>query len=230
MFLSEIVDEEKPGLLRRAAWLAAELHRLRLVPEELTTAQMFTEEARARCDRLRSRWPETVDLVGPLTAALQEALPFLDPAEPAPIHGDMAAGQFLVAGGRLVLLDFDMFGYTDPAYDAGHFLAQLERRCLLDLTVRACAREWLGAFRDTYLAAMPNVSPRNISFYRGLTLVRKIYTICRRQPVEGPQLAPQLATHARTALEEVRNPVEPQPNELPLHHPMEERAGERRQV
>lgn len=205
-FLSEIVDWRKPNLLRRAARLAAGLHRLRLVPEELTTAKMFVEEARTRCDRLRSRWPETAELIEPLTGALEEALPFLDPAEPSPIHGDLAAGQFLVANDRLVLLDFDMFGYTDPAYDAGHFLAQLERRCLLDLTVRARAREWLGAFRDAYLEAMPGVSPRNISFYRGLTLVRKIYTICRRQPVEGPQLAPQLAEHARAALLEVASP------------------------
>ena len=53
---------------------------------------------------------------------------------------------------------------------------------------------------------MPNVSLRNIAFYRGLTLVRKIYTICRRQPVEGPQLSPQLAERARAALEEVMSP------------------------
>jgi hypothetical protein len=204
-FLSDIVDERKPGLLRRAARLAAGLHRLRLVPDDLTTAHMFVEEARARCDRLRRRWPQTAELIEPLTAALEEALPCLDPADPAPIQGDLAAGQFLWTGTQLVLLDLDMFGYADPAYDAGHFLAQLERRCLLDPTVRPHAREWLAAFRDTYLAAMPEVSPRNVSFYQGLTLVRKIYTICRRQPVEGPQLAPLLAGRARAALEAVRS-------------------------
>ena len=62
---------------------------------------------------------------------------------------------------RLVLLDLDMFGYSDPAYDAGHFLAQLERRCLLDLTVRAHARERLteggieGALADRVLELVP---------------------------------------------------------------------------
>ena len=138
-----------------------------------------------------------------MTAALETVLPCLDPAEPAPIHGDMAAGQFLWTGERLVLLDLDMFGYTDPAYDAGHFLAQLERRCLLDLTVREHAREWHDEFHNAYLVAMPKVSARNVSFYRGLTLINKIYTICRREPEEGPALAPQLATHARAALEAV---------------------------
>ena len=205
-FLSEIVDGRKPELLRQAARLAAGLHRLDLVPEKLTTAQMLVDETRAWCGRLRIRWPQAAPIVAPLMHALQEALPLLEPAEPAPVHGDMAAGQFLWTGERLVLLDLDMFGYTDPAYDAGHFLAQLERRCLVDPAVRANAREWLAAFSDAYLAAMPQVSPRNVWFYRGLTLLRKCYTICRREPVQWPRLVPQFAEHARAALEQVVAP------------------------
>jgi Phosphotransferase enzyme family len=209
LFLSEIVDDRKPGLLQQAAKLAAALHRLPLAPAQLTTPRMMVDETRARCDRLRIRWPLTTQIVEPVMAALQEASTCLDPAHPAPVHGDMAAGQFLWTGEQLVLLDLDMFGYTDPAYDAGHFLAQLERRCLLDPTVRAHARQWLGSFRDAYLAAMPSVSPRNVSFYRGLTLLRKIYTICRREPVEWPKLVPQLAVHAQAALQEM---VFPEPS------------------
>src|SRR5438094_713122 len=96
---------------------------------------MFVAETRGRCDRLRHRWPETAAIIEPLLAAIQDAAALLDPAEPAPVHGDLAAGQFLWTGDRLVLLDLDMFGYADPAYDAGHFLAQLERRCLWDRTL-----------------------------------------------------------------------------------------------
>ena len=199
-FLSEIVDERKPDLLRRAAELAARLHSAPIVPEAPTTAAMMVEEARGRCDRLRERWPETTALVEPLLTMLEEATAVLDPFQPGPVHGDMAAGQFLWTGAHLVLLDFDMFGYMDPAYDAGHFLAQLERRCLLDATLPADSERWLDCFRDAYLAAMPGVSPRNVSFYHGLTLVRKIYTVCRRQPIEGLRLAPLLAAQARAAL------------------------------
>ena len=53
---------------------------------------------------------------------------------------------------------------------------------------------------------MPHVSPRNIAFYRGLTLIRKIYTICRREPAHWPRLVPQFADHARAALQEVPSP------------------------
>jgi len=205
-YLSEIVDDRKPELLRLAARIAADLHHLAIVPEEVTTAQMLFDETRARCDRLRARWPETTAMIEPLMATLEKTLAFLDPADPSPVHGDLAAGQFLWTGNRLVLLDLDMFGYTDPAYDAGHFLAQLERRCLIDPTVRTFAPQWLGSFRESYLEAMPMVSPRNISFYRGMTLIRKIYTICRREPDRWPQLVPKLANHARQALQEVASP------------------------
>src|SRR5207247_1713900 len=115
--LSKIVDGRKPELLRQAAAVAADLHRAPLVPEQPTTAQMLVAETRARCDNLRPVWPATADLVEPLLAELQAAVPHLDSTDPAPIHGDMAAGQFLWTGHRLVLLDWDMFGYADPAYD-----------------------------------------------------------------------------------------------------------------
>jgi aminoglycoside phosphotransferase (APT) family kinase protein len=203
LFLSEIVDDRKPELLRQAARLAADLHRKPIVPEQPTTTQMFVAETRVRCDRLRKRWPETAPIIEPLIAAVEEASTSLDPADPAPVHGDMAAGQFLWTGKRLVLLDLDMFGYTDPAYDAGHFLAQLERRCLWDRTLPAHASQWRACFRDAYLAAMPRVSARNVSFYQGLTFVRKIYTIYRKQFPDRAQLVPQLATAAQTALQEV---------------------------
>src|SRR5439155_1661208 len=175
-----------------------------IVPERLTTPQMLVDETRARCDNLRPAWPGTADMVEPLLAELQAAVPHLDSTDPAPIHGDMAAGQFLWTGDRLLLLDWDMFGFADPAYDAGHFVAQLERRCTLDHTLPPEAGRWPGCFRDAYLAAMPEVSPRNVSFYRALTLLQKTYTVCRRQPAEGPQQAVRLAACARAALEDVR--------------------------
>jgi len=202
--LSKIVDGRKPELLRHAATVAADLHRVPIVPERLTTPQMLVDETRARCDNLRPVWPGTADMVEPLLAELQALVPHLDSTDPAPIHGDMAAGQFLWTGDRLVLLDWDMFGFADPAYDGGHFVAQLERRCTLDHTLPPEAGRWPGCFRDAYLAAMPEVSPRNVSFYRALTLLQKTYTVCRRQPAEGPHQAVRLAACARAALEDVR--------------------------
>ena len=203
MCLSKLDDERKPELLRRAARLTATLHRLTIVAEQITTAEMLVAELRLRHERLHDCWPETSQIIEPLLATLEEALTLLDPADPTPVHGDLAAGQFLWTGERLILLDLDMFGYTDPAYDAGHFLGQLERRCLCHPALLAHADQWVACFRNAYLAEMPQVSPCNVAFYRGLTLVWKIYNVCRRQPAEWPKVIPQFALRARAALDEV---------------------------
>src|SRR5687767_9264887 len=69
-----------PELLRQAAALAARLHRLAVVPEHRTTAQMIVESTRDRCDRLVSRWPETSSIITPLLSLLEEAVSALDRA------------------------------------------------------------------------------------------------------------------------------------------------------
>src|SRR5262245_16819160 len=53
-FLSEISDERRPDLQRRAALLAAQIHRLPVVPEEETTVKMMLDEVAERCNRLRA--------------------------------------------------------------------------------------------------------------------------------------------------------------------------------
>ena len=99
-----------------------------------------------------------------------------------------------------------MLGYADPAYDAGHFLAQLERRVVVDGTPSAQGDRWLGAFQDAYLAAQPRVSLRNMAFYRALTLVRKMSTL-RRRGVSGGGVFHELARRASAALEQMAAPA-----------------------
>lgn len=202
-FLNRIADERKPELLRQAARLVADLHRVPIVPEQRTTADELVAVTQARADRLAKCWPPMSDVVEPLLNDLQDLAASLDPADPAPVHGDLGSAQFVWTGERLVLLDLDRFGYTDPAYDAGHFLAQLERSCLVDDALLPHAGSWVAAFRETYLAAMPHVSPRNVSFYHSLTLTRKISNVCRRDPAASPILVPRFAERARAALRQV---------------------------
>jgi len=204
--LSDIVDDRKPDLLRRAAVLVAELHRTPPNGLPTLTPQAVVAEALDRCSRLRSRWPWMGATVIPLVRLLEEAATELDPARPALIHGDLAAGQFLWTGDRLVLLDLDTAGQSDPAYDVGHFLGQLERRCVRDLTLPEHAKRWLADFREAYAATDMEVSWRNVSFYQGVTLLRKMYTVCHRNPVEGRWLAARLGERARAAFESVVPP------------------------
>jgi hypothetical protein len=199
--MSEIVDERKPELLRRAARLAGGIHRTRLAGLPSLTPDMVVADTLDRCGRLRYRWPSTESSVRFLAALLHEAVAALDPARPAVVHGDLAAGQFVWTGDRLVLLDLDTAAMADPAYDVGHFLGQVERRCVLDPTLPAHAAGWLSCIRDAYPAVALGISWRNVSFYQGVTLIRKMYTLARRDPVAGPRLAYRLADRARAALE-----------------------------
>lgn len=195
-----------------AAATLARLHRagweLRAMPEPEpeTSAARIVAVSLARCERLSARWPEpeVVETVRPLMAGLQAALPLLAPARPTLVHGDPGPGNFLWDGARWVLLDLDMFGYTDPAYDIGYLLAQVLRRCLENPPLDARAPELLAALRGAYLAAMPEVAERTITFFYALTLVRKLYTV-RKQQAEGwREVFAALARHADAALREVR--------------------------
>jgi len=197
--LSDIVDDRKPELLRQAAVLAADLHRTPADGLPTLTPEMMVADTLDRCGRLRYRWPSMAATLMPLMRDLEQAAAELEPARPALIHGDMAAGQFLWTGDQLILLDLDTAGQADPAYDLGHFLGQLERRCVRDLTLPAHAKRWAACFREAYPAGALGVSWRNVSFYQGVTLVRKMYTLSYRDPDEGPRLAALLAERARAA-------------------------------
>jgi streptomycin 6-kinase len=205
--LSDVADDAAPELFRSAARLTASLHRLALAPEPPTTPEQLVATVGARCERLRRRWPEAAPVMEPLVSALADAVSALDPADPVPVHGDLWAGQFLWSGERLVLLDLDAFGYTDPAYDVGHFLAQQEREALVDPGRAARADRLRSCFLDAYRTAMPTVSSRNVAFYRALTLARKIHTMRRIEPARWPGLVAQLAGRARAALEEMATPA-----------------------
>jgi len=205
--LSEIVDERKPELLRRAATLAARLHRTLETAVPTLTVDMVVAETLDRCGHLCCRGPSLEVTVRPLARLLQRAAAELDPARPTLIHGDLAAGQFLWTGDRLVLLDMDTACRGDAAYDVGHFLGQLERGLVTDDGLPAHAASWPACFRDAYPAAELGVSWRNVAFYQGVTLLRKAFTLCQRDPVGGPRLAVRLAERARAALESVAAPV-----------------------
>lgn len=50
------------------------------------------------------------------------AMPLWQSAPPAPIHGDLKLDNAMIAHGRAVLLDWEMFGLGDPALEVATFL------------------------------------------------------------------------------------------------------------
>jgi aminoglycoside phosphotransferase (APT) family kinase protein len=188
------------ALLERVPSVLAQLYQAEVLPEAAMTAQTLLDEALMKCKKVCKHWPAIAATVQPLMAALQEALPLLAPAAPALVHGDLHPSNCFCNGRHVTLIDLDSFRYTDPAYEAGYFLAMLHRRVLHRPALMARASEMLATFRAAFLRAVPAASARNIAFYYALTLARQIYKdlAYRDMPADWPRI---VATYAVSALQ-----------------------------
>jgi hypothetical protein len=191
------------ALLQRIPSVLAHLHQAEARPEAATTAQTMLDQALTECEQVCTRWPATAATLQPLMAALQEALPLLDPIPAALVHGDLKPEHCFWNGGHVTLIDLDSFRYTDPAYDAGYFLAMLHRKCLHHPARMARMPEMLATFRAAFLSAVPAASARNIAFYYALTFARKMYRdlYSLQVPVDWPEVVGTYAQHAMSALQ-----------------------------
>src|SRR5437763_3760860 len=169
------IERGDSALLARIPSVLAHLYQLEVRPEVVMTPQTLLDEVLKKCKKGCQPWPAAAGTVQPLMAALQEALAPLDPPPPALVHGDLHTNNCLWNGRHMTLIDLDTFRYTDPAYDAGYFLAMLHRKCLHRPALMARAPEMLATFRAAFLRAVPAASARNIAFYYALTLARLIY-------------------------------------------------------
>jgi Ser/Thr protein kinase RdoA (MazF antagonist) len=190
-------------LLARIPSVLAHLYQAQVIPEAATTAQTLLADILTKCEKVCQGWPAAAGTVQSLMAALQEALPLLDPTPPALIHGDLHPHNCLWNGRHVTLIDLDKFRYTDPAYDAGNFLAELHRQCLDHPALMARVPEMLATFRAAFLSAVPAVSARNIAFYYALTFARKIYRALYylQVPADWPELVATYAHYAMSALQ-----------------------------
>jgi hypothetical protein len=192
------------GVLARIPSVLAHLYQAEARPEAATTAQtLLDEKVLPYREKAFKHWPAAAAMVQPLMAALQEALPLLDAAPPALIHGDLTPRNCLWNGRHMTLIDLDSFRYTDPAYDAGRFLGMLHRKCLHRPALMARAPQMLATFRAAFLSAVPAVSARNIAFYYALTLARLIYEDLGHLhvPADWPRVVEPSAHYAMAALQ-----------------------------
>jgi hypothetical protein len=191
------------GVLARIPSVLAHLYRAEARPEAATSAQTLLDKALMECEKACTRWPAAAGTVQPLMAALQEALPLLDPTPPALVHGDLKPEHCVWNGRHVSLIDLDSFRYTDPAYDAGYFLAMLHRKCLHHPARMARLPEMLATLRAAFLTTVPAVSARNITFYYALTFARKIYRDLSslQVPVDWPKVIASYAHYAMSALQ-----------------------------
>jgi aminoglycoside phosphotransferase (APT) family kinase protein len=111
---------------------------------------------------LARRVPEVATEVQMLMTRLRGSLTLLQHRDLRPVHGAPSATQWLAAGGRLGLVDFDRFAAGDPELDVGILLADLDFERLPLHTARAIA----GAIIDGWTAKAGPLDYHLVQFYR----------------------------------------------------------------
>ena len=90
------------------------------------------------------------------------------------VHRDFYADQVLYGGGRLYLLDLDLYAAGDPALDVGNFLGHISEYSLRVFGNPARLTEFETAMTRRFLTLDQTVSAGRIEIYKTLTLARLI--------------------------------------------------------
>ncbi|HKP53150.1 MAG TPA: phosphotransferase [Chloroflexia bacterium] len=124
-----------------------------------------------------------------------------------PVHGDFYAKQVLLAGAKVVILDFDAAAAGDPAYDLGLFIAHLERGALRG-TVPSGLVEPVG---DALLRGYEAVSKRpvrdRVALYSAAGLLRLAPHPFRNRHSNWPQDIETTVARAEAILQAARYKV-----------------------
>ena len=143
------VDDAMP-MLRAAldpAVMQAELH----------TAGIITEDQQVRAARVMKHKRGRRCLIG---------------SEPVTSHWDLFPDQVLVDGGRLWLLDFDLYCHAPRSLDAGNFIAHIIEQSIRQPEHRESLRQFASEFRNSWVAATSDATA--LHCFTVLSLARHI--------------------------------------------------------
>ena len=117
-----------------------------------------------------SLYPFFEQMASATAALVQQGLSLWAYAMPTPVHGDLARQHTLIERGRVVLLDWEMFGLGDPAQDVARLL-QREAQHMTPHQIEA----WLAAY--TTLVDQPNINERIRLFQQLLDVHNVVYLL-----------------------------------------------------
>lgn len=199
--VTSLLASPPAGLIDRVASAAQKMHELRVgverrhtMDDELTilqrclatTAAEFPATA-AQCERLFTRAVQVGESLGPLA--------------PCPSHRDFYSDQMLISGGRVYLLDFDLFCIADPGLDIGNFLGHLTEHALRHCGDHEAFSHLERELEDRFVTYAGEAVRRAVRAYAALTLTRHVY-LCTRF-ADRVHLLPALTRLAQERLEAV---------------------------
>lgn len=90
------------------------------------------------------------------------------------VHRDFYPAQVLADGGRLWILDFDLYCESDPALDIGNFLGHITEQSLRETGTSDALKQVEETLLEHYLNQVRSFSHYAVATYHTLTLVRHI--------------------------------------------------------
>ena len=176
---------------------AASLTRSQLNPDRILDAAAQLAASTKYAEELARRVPQAASQLRQCLQALQAIHDRAGTGRALrPVHGDMAPGQWLVAGSKLYLLDFDDFAFGDRELDVATFLHELE----IGLP-SACACEEIGnAFLRGYETIARRLNPNLLAAYLCHKRLYRALTRARTLRPDGDARALQVLQHAYETL------------------------------
>ena len=167
-----------PGGVMLAQRIAAAAFKLHRAGVRTRRRHTMADELRI----LRKRLPTVaqVDSIGPdRIQRLLDACEKLGADTPEPItcgiHRDFYPDQVMVDGGRLCLVDFDLYCEGDPGLDIGNFVGHITEQSLRTLGDPEALVDLEKAMEERFVELSGEATRSAVRAYATLTLVRHVY-------------------------------------------------------
>ncbi|HEX8229934.1 MAG TPA: phosphotransferase [Chloroflexia bacterium] len=141
------------------------------------------------------------------------------PAMYGSVHGDFYAKQVLLAGDRVVILDFDSAAAGDPAYDLGLFVAHLERGAIRHTVHEGRISAVADALLKGYEQESGQAFRERVRVYAAAGLLKLAPHQFRNREQNWPQGMEAIIDRAEAVLNSVLAPVR---SSLPSSHTRDE--------
>jgi aminoglycoside phosphotransferase len=189
--LERWLDDPLPAVAaaRQAARWLVKLHSVTFGALPQMAAVDEAAKLHACAERIRAFCPQHSAWVDGVTQRVIGVLTVLE-AEPAVLtHGDFQAGNIIVAGDRLAVIDFDHAALAPPARDLGYFTAQALTRMYVRTASTTTGCPWAAALCEEYESHRPG-GTRGVAAYVARTILEVLVYRLGKSPRTAIALVP----------------------------------------
>jgi len=173
--VTDLVGEpDGVALMKRVARAVYALHRAGVPPARAHTLAdelRILEERLGEVARLYPIWGPRIERLLHACRALAGGLNAMPPCG---IHRDFYPDQLIASGGRITLLDLDLYALGDPALDVGNFAAHLIEQAVRCHGDPVALQDHVEALEEAYCELASGVSRRRMQAWATLSLARHV--------------------------------------------------------